>query len=279
MLQIVSEPIVNTLPRLRSTDMQFDVSKVRLQEISNNLTLIFFDDFNLLNESNLASIILHYNLDPNKVGLVIDEVKIIKDPYIYKKAKHVINPSKVYIRPIHIHHLSRMVENSIQEYIETNSWESFDNIINTSFSTLYETAGNWFQQRVMATTMPLQNKLKDRIQNTKERWKAGAQKYGKTAAMVGGGLAATYLVSDHLTKSYANDDYATHPFERSQLIAKLRTLVGKSAAYESEYERANEARKGILRRILDKIKAVIRSIKNKLFGSSPDMNNNTMGRY
>ena len=278
MLQVVNEPILNILPRLVSTDLSFDMSKVRLQEVSNDLTLIFFDDFNKLNESNLASVILHYNLDLDKVGLVIDEVKIIKDPYIYKKAKHVINPSKVYIRPIHTHHLSRMLENSIQEYIETNSWDSFDKIMNSSF-TLAETAGHWLQQRIMATTMPLQDKMKERIQNTKERWKAGAQKYGKTAAMVGGGLAATYLVSDHLTKSYANDDYATHPFERSQLIARLRTLVGKSAAYESEYERANEARKGILRRILDKIKSVIRAIKNKLFGNNSTDINNTMGRY
>ena len=278
MLQVVNEQILNILPRLVSTDLSFDVSKVRLQEVSNDLTLIFFDDFNKLNESNLASVILHYNLDLDKVGLVIDEVKIIKDPYIYKKAKHVINPSKVYIRPIHTHHLSRMLENSIQEYIETNSWDSFDKIMNSSF-TLAEMAGHWLQQRIMATTMPLQDKMKERIQNTKERWKAGAQKYGKTAAMVGGGLAATYLASDHLTKSYANDDYATHPFERSQLIARLRTLVGKSAAYESEYERANEARKGILRRILDKIKSVIRAIKNKLFGNNSTDINNTMGRY
>ena len=278
MLQVINEPILNILPRLVSTDLSFDVSKVRLQEVSNDLTLIFFDDFNKLNESNLASVILHYNLDLDKVGLVIDEVKIIKDPYIYKKAKHVINPSKVYIRPIHTHHLSRMLENSIQEYIETNSWDSFDKIMNSSF-TLAEMAGHWLQQRIMATTMPLQDKMKERIQNTKERWKAGAQKYGKTAAMVGGGLAATYLASDHLTKSYANDDYATHPFERSQLIARLRTLVGKSAAYESEYERANEARKGILRRILDKIKSVIRAIKNKLFGNNSTDINNTMGRY
>lgn len=278
MLQVVNEPILNILPRLVSTDISFDVSKVRLQEISNDFTLIFFDDFDKLNESNIASVILHYNLNPDKVGLVIDEVKIIKDPYIYKKAKHIINPSKVYIRPIHTHHLNRMVENSIQEYIETNSWESFDKIMNFPF-TLAETAGHWVRQRIMATTIPLQDKMKERIQNTKERWKAGGKKYTKTAAMVGGGLAATYLASDHLTKSYANDDYVTHPFERSQLIARLRTLVGKSAAYESEYERANEARKGILRRILDKIKSTIRAIKNKLFGNNSTDINNTMGRY
>lgn len=278
MLQVVNESILNILPRLVSTDISFDVSKVRLQEISNDFTLIFFDDFNKLNESNIASVILHYNLNPDKVGLVIDEVKIIKDPYIYKKAKHIINPSKVYIRPIHTHHLSRMVENSIQEYIETNSWESFDKIMNFSF-TLAETAGHWVRQRIMATTIPIQDKMKERIQNTKERWKAGAKNYAKTAAMVGGGLATTYLASDHLTKSYANADYATHPFERSRLIAMLRTLVGKSAAYESEYERANEARKGILRRILDKIKSTIRAIKNKLFGNNSTDINNTMGRY
>lgn len=278
MIQVITEPLINKLPRLNSID--FDVTKVRLQEISNDITLIFFDDFEQLSESNLASVILHYNLDPDKVGLVIDEVKIIKDPYIYKKAKYVINPSKVYIRPIHTHHLSRMVENSIQEYIETNSWESFDRIVRNNTFTISEDAVKWGLRRSSKIVPIVKNFVQNTLQNSKEHYKEKASQLGKTAALVGGGLAATYLATDHYSTQYANKDYAAPPQERSQLIATLRTLTGKFSAYESEYDRANEARKGILRKILDKIKATIRAIRNKLFGRNDyyTMNNN-MGRY
>lgn len=279
MIQVITEPIINKLPRLNVTDSSFDVNKVRLQEISNDITLIFFDDFEQLSEANLASVILHYNLDPDKVGLVIDEVKIIKDPYIYKKAKHVINPSKVYIRPIHTHHLSRMVEDTIQEYIKTNSWDSFDNLINNNSFTISEDALKWGLQRASNITPVVQHSVKNIIQTNKERYKKKAASIGKSAALMGGILGTTYLAADHYSTQYANKDYAAPPQERSQLIATLRTLTGKFSAYESEYDRANDARKGILRKILDKIKATIRAIRNKLFGRNDDYNMNNMGRY
>lgn len=272
MIQIINEPLLSKLPRLVNTDKKFDCTKIRLQEISNGNTLIFFDDFDQLTESNLTSVLLHYNLDPDKVGLVIDEVKIIKDPYIYKKAKHVINPSKIYIRPITTHHLSRMVEESIEDYIRTNSWNKFDNLIYSPF-TFSEGSIHWLKTRLKNSTSPLPDKMKERLNNTKDRFTSNLKTYGKKAAIFGGVLSAGYLAADHMSTKYANKDYAASPQERSQLIATLRTLTGKFSAYESEYDRANDVRKGILRRVLDKIKAAIRNIKNKLLGRSDyDMN-------
>ena len=90
----------------------------------------------------------------------------------------------------------------------------------------------------------------------------------KTGLALGGIYGAKKLIN-WATKKYADEDAKKHPDDRSMLIKKLRILRGKLPEYESKYQRAEREKwenRGIIGKIIYKIKTAIANILHKLKG-------------
>ena len=88
-----------------------------------------------------------------------------------------------------------------------------------------------------------------------------------STAKKGAALLGTLYVGKKIADHIADSDARKPRWQRSELIKKLRVLAGKKAEYESKYERAEREHlenKGIIGKILWKIKTAIRKLTDKL---------------
>lgn len=105
------------IKRLSPSDYAFDSSLIRIRRTP-TCDLIFYEDFENMSSNELAKVILEYNLDPDRVGVIIDEVKIIHNPYILRKTQKIINPSKIYIRPKNTVRTTKMIREAIEKLMK-----------------------------------------------------------------------------------------------------------------------------------------------------------------
>lgn len=105
------------IKRLDTKDYTFDPSLVRVLRTPTN-DLIFFEDFDTLSSDQLTRVILEYGLDPDRVGVIIDEVHIVHNPYIIRKTQKIINPSKIFIRPNKTVRTTKMIREAIESLMK-----------------------------------------------------------------------------------------------------------------------------------------------------------------
>ena len=258
---INNTPFQDPLPRLLPQDVDFDVQSVRILKINEGQHLILYDDYN---DSMLSKIMLKYGLNPDNVGLVLDEIKVIKSPHILVHAQKLVHPSKIYIRPVNVFRSKHKITEGINSFIKTRKWDKFDNYI---LKEEYENIADASKKIALGVGHGLQSGAQEGWKDTKENWKSGMKSFGTKVAVGAGGMVALNAILNKVTKDYANQDAKKAPFLRSKLIADLRILRGKLPEYENEYERARREEyenSNILGKIVLKIKWAIQWILRKL---------------
>ena len=248
--------------RLLPADLAFDPSLVRIQRTKSH-DLIFFEDYENLSTDNLTQVILNYNLDPDRLGVVIDEVRIINNPHILKNTKKIINPSRIFIKPISTVRSTKMIKEGIDYFINNNDWSLFDNYINESTENIENTANLIGKEILSGGKKGFESGLKD----AKENIQTDLGKWGKRAVKFSAGLYVTNKILNQISKEYAENDAKKPKNKRSRLIATLRVLKGKLPEYESKLERTKREdyeRRSLLGKIIFKIKSAILLILGKL---------------
>lgn len=257
--------ILDSLPKLDS--MPLDPDLIRVQE-AHGLQLIFYKDYLRLmqeSDSSFLRVIHKNNLDIDKVGLIIEEIDFVNNPRCISDAKHYINPKKVYIRPMSTKKHRKVLEDTLEYFEKYNDSTKFDIFIETP---LHETElafgpGNM----VTAIGNGARRGAQKAIENHKEDVIKRAKSVAAKTALAAGGLYAINKIAGHYTRKLADEDARKHPDDRSELIKKLRILKGKLPEYESKYQRAERekwANRGVIGRIIYKIKMAISNIMHKL---------------
>ena len=258
-------PITNSLPRL--DDMLLDPDLVRIQE-AHGLQLIFYKDYLRLmqeRDSSFIKVIHKNNLDIDKVGLIIEEIDFVNNPRCINDAKHYINPKKIYIRPMSTKKHRKVLEDSLEYFEKYDDSTKFDIFIE---SPLNETELA-FNKDAMVSEIGKGAKrgAMKAINSHKDDVIKRAKSVAVKTALAAGGLYAINKIAGHYTKKFADEDARKHPDNRSELIKKLRILRGKLPEYESKYQRAERekwANRGVIGKIIYKIKMAISNILHKL---------------
>lgn len=269
---IIKNAPLHEIRRVPYSDISFDTDVIRIQRTSNN-DLIFFEDFDNLSSKELTKVILEYDLDPDKIGVVIDEVRVLDNPHILSKTKKVLNPSKIFIRPVDTTRSTKMIEEGINHFINDNDWSLFDNYLTEEFDNTKRLMGQIGENIASSAKKGASQEWK----NVKQEFKDDMVSFGKKAVVFAGGLYAVNRALDHMTRKYAVSDARKPQVMRSKLIADLRILRGKLPYYESEITRTyDNKRRSLLGKIIHKIKSAISYILNKLrfSRSRNDMNVN-----
>lgn len=262
MKHVINNSPLQEIKRLSPSDLSFDASLVRIKR-TNTHDLIFFEDFDKLSSNQLTKVILEYNLDPDRLGVIIDEVKVLNNPHILSKTKKVINPSKIYIRPVDDTRYTKMIEEGINHFIEFGDWNKFDRYFleDSDFKNI-EATGLKIGQKL---SLGAKEEARKEWREVKNEFKSDVSNFGKKAVTFAGGLYAVNKILNDITKRYAENDAIKPENQRSKLIATLRVLKGKLPRYESELSRTYDyKRKSILGKIIYKIKSAIRFILQKL---------------
>lgn len=255
--------ILENIQRLLPTDMDINIDQVRIRRTP-NIDLIFYEDFEKMSSNDLTKVILEYNLDPDRIGVIIDEVKVFNNPHILYKARRVINPNKIYIRPISTARATKRITEAIDDFIESNNWDLFDQYINESE-----------HENIDKIKDNLVDNLIDNVKSgAQEGWKEAksdikkdVKKWGIRAAKVGAGMYLANKALNHITYHIARKDALKPEGQRSKLIATLRVLRGKLPSYEHQLQRTQREdyqKRNILGKIIYKIKEAIKSILRKL---------------
>lgn len=265
---ITSQPsiILYELERLPYSESCPKPDLVRVQE-AQGLQLVFYRDFQRIMESGDASFLQMVNrnkLDINRVGIVIEEVDFIDHPHYLNDAKHYVNPKKVYIRPMSTKKGRKLLEDALSHFELYHDPTLFDYFVSSSI--LAE------EGMVDAIVQGAKRGAKPELERHKEEVKSSAKSIALKTALAAGGLYAANQIASHYTKKYADEDARKHPYERSDLIRKLRMLRGKLPEYESKYQRAEREKwenRGIIGKIIYKIKTAIANILARLRGHHP----------
>lgn len=253
--------ILYDLERLPYSESCLKPELVRVQE-AQGLQLVFYRDFKRIMEAGDSSFLQMVNrnkLDIDRVGIVIEEVDVIDHPHYLNDAKHYVNPKKVYIRPMNTKKGRKLLEDALNRFELYNDPTLFDHFV--SSSTLAEDG------MVDAITQGIKKGTEQGWKRHKEEIKSSIKSIGLKAALAAGGLYAANQIVSGYTKQYADEDARKHPYERSDLIRKLRMLRGKLPEYESKYQRAEREKwenRGIIGKIIYKIKTAIANILIRL---------------
>ena len=257
MIKFVDQPsVLDSLPRMQYRDMT--IEEARLIESLDGTVYIFLDDYISLVESGKEALIYsHYHVDPSKLGVIVDEVRLINNPHYLRNKKKYIKNTKVSIRPLNTKHHTKLIEDAISFYEQYQDFTLFDQFINESDM---EDLKNGF---VHGITSAIRSEVPKQINQAKREAKDNLKRTAKQGAALLGTLYVGKKIADHV----ADNDAKKPRWQRSELIKKLRVLAGKKAEYESKYERAEREHwenKGIIGKILWKIKAAIRKLTDKL---------------
>lgn len=252
--------LLDSIQRLPYSEACIDPNQVRVQE-SHGLQLVFFKDYQRVLEEGDTAFLRMVNrngLDVDRIGLVLEEVDVINNPHYLNDAKHYVNPKKVYIRPMNTKRGRQMLESAIAHFELYDDPTLFDQFLD---GPLLE------GENLNAFIGGLKKGAKEEAKYQKDKLvhdvKSGAKKVGAAAV----GLYALNKVASHFTKKYAEEDAQKHPYERSELIKKLRILRGKLPEYESKYQRAEREKwenRGVIGRIIYRIKTAISNIMARL---------------
>lgn len=261
--EINNGTILEGIQRLLPIDMNINIHDVRIQRTP-NIDLIFYEDFDKLTSNDLTKIILEYNLNPDKLGVIIDEVKVFNNPHMLYKARRVINPKKIYIRPVSTARATKKITEAIEDFIENNNWDLLDQYINESeHANLDKVKDNLIDNLVGNVKQGASEGWKEAKQDVKNDIK----KWGIRAAKVGAGMYLANKALNHITYHIARKDALKPESQRSSIIAKLRVLQGKLPTYEHQLQRTRREdyeRRNILSKIIYKIKEAIKSLLRKL---------------
>jgi hypothetical protein len=257
MIKVIDQPsVLDSLPRLEYHDIS--IEEARLIEGLDGTVYIFLDDYVSLVESGRESLIYsHYHVDPSKLGVIVDEVRLINNPHYLKSKKKYIKNTKVSIRPLNTKHQTRLIEDAISFYEQYQDFTLFDQFINEDH---LDDLRNSVAQGI---TDGIKSEVYKQAHRVKGEVKADLSSTAKKGAALLGTLYLGKKIADHV----ADSDARKPRWQRSELIKKLRVLAGKKAEYESKYERAEREHwenKGIIGKILWKIKAAIRKLTDKL---------------
>lgn len=252
--------LLDSMERLPYREACIDPNQVRVQE-SNGLQLVFFKDYQRVVEEGDTAFLQMVNrngLDVDKIGIVLEEVDAINNPHYLNDAKHYVNPKKVYIRPMNTKRGRKMLETAIAHFELYDDPTLFDQFLDEP---ILEGA------RMDAFVGGVKKGAQDEAKYQKDKLVHDVKSGAKKVAMVAGGLYALNKVASHFTKKYADEDAKKHPYERSELIKKLRVLRGKLPEYESKYQRAEREKwenRGIIGKVIYRIKTAISNIMARL---------------
>ena len=121
------------LDSLQRIDQSLSPIHIRIQECKDGRQLIFFKDYKKLVEGSSVSlfqVINHHRLDPDMVGLIIEEIDVINNPHYLNDAKHYVNPKKVYIRPMSTKKSRKLCEEALDYFESTGDSSLFDKYVN-----------------------------------------------------------------------------------------------------------------------------------------------------
>lgn len=259
---LIKNSPLKEIKRLPVIENSFNSSLIRIKRIRDN-DLILYEDFENLSPNDLTKVILEYNLNPDNVGVLIDEVKILDHPYILSKTKKMVHPSKIYIKPVSTTRSTKMIKEGIDYFINTKDWSMFDNYIHEEHENIDATLPKIGAQ----VSVNAKAGAKQAWEDTKQDIANDVGLWGKKAVKYAGALYIANKTLNHLAKKYAESDAKKPRHLRSKLIADLRILKGKSAEYESKLERTRREdyeKRSILGKILFKIREAILYILNKL---------------
>lgn len=254
--------ILDSIQRIPYTESSIDPKQVRVQE-AHGLQLVFFKDYQRIMESSsytFLQMVNSNNLDVDRVGIVLEEVDVINNPHYLTDAKHYVNPKKLYIRPMNTKRGKKLLETAILHLEMYGDPSLFDQFVEKPLSLLEN-------ERIDSLIDGLNRGLKSGVDHQKEELAKSAKSAAKKAAVVAGGIYAINKAASHFTQKYADEDARKHPFKRSDLIKKLRILRGKLPEYESKYQRAERekwANRGVIGKIIYKIKTAISNIRARL---------------
>jgi hypothetical protein len=254
MIKVIDQPsVLDYLPRLEYQEMS--IEEARLIEGLDGTTYIFLDDYITLVESGRENLIYtHYHIDPSKLGFIVDEARLINHPHYLKNRKKYVKNTKVSIRPLNTRHHTKLIEEAIAFYEQYHDFTLFDQFVN-------EDNIDFVKDVAFSTAADvLKKKIPQVMEQKKQEAKDDLKKTAKRGAMLAGALYLGKKAADY----YADNDARKPKEQRSSLIAKLRVLKGKQAEYESKYEKAEYNKKGIIGKIIWKIKAAIKKILSKL---------------
>ena len=256
--------ILESMERLSADEVRIIPEMVRIQE-AQGLQLIFFKDYERIMEAGdtaFLQMVNKNNLDIDRIGIVLEEVDVIDNPHCLNDAKHYVNPKKVYIRPMNTTRSKKFLEQAIAHFELHNDPTFFDYFVETPIL-----EGDMIDKMVDAIKGGFKKGAKDEAIRQKDRLIDDAKSGAKKVALAGLGLLAINKLASHFTKKYADEDARKHPYERSELIKKLRVLRGKLPDYESKYQKAEREKwenRGILGKIVYKIKVAISNIIARL---------------
>ena len=256
--------ILESMERLPIDETRVLPELVRVQE-AHGLQLVFFKDYERILEAGDAAFLQMVNrnkLDIDRIGLVLEEVDVIDHPHYLNDAKHYVNPKKVYIRPMNTKRSKKLLEEAIAHFELYDDPTLFDRFVE---SPILE--GEMIDKMVGAIKGGFEKGDKEEAIRQKDRLIKDTKSGAKKVALAGLGLFAINKLASHFTKKYADEDARKHPYERSELIQKLRVLRGKLPEYESKYQKAEREKwenRGILGKIIYKIKVAISNIIARL---------------
>jgi hypothetical protein len=253
--------ILSDLPHLCQEDVELHSDQIRIFKRNNGEALIFFEDYERLSEENpqlLVKVIHENGLDPDKIGFLIDESTLLWErSRLCRIARNATPRKKLFIRPLNTRHTTKMIREALFHLQETGDESMFDNYINEdSIKSILQSFGKGFGKGAVGQG-------EKEVAQIKKDVKSGAKKVAIGAALIGG----TGYALNKIASKYADDDARKHPAYRSELIKKLRSLTGLLPEYEGKYARADRLsyqQKGIIGKIIHKIKAAIKAIKFKL---------------
>lgn len=260
MKYIIRNSLLKDIPRLLIEDMKFDPALVRIKRIRHN-DLIYFEDFNNLSSNELTKVILEYNLNPDNIGVVIDEIKVLDNPHILSKTKKIVNPSKIFIRPVDTTRSTQRIQEGINEFIKNQDWGLFDNYLTEEFDNTSKIMRQIGQN--MATN--IKKGASEEWDKTKKEFKNDVTSFGKKAVALTGGLYVANRFLDKVTQRYAENDSQKPKALRSKLLSDLRVLRNKLHFYEAALTKGPSPQKrSLLGKIIYKIKSAISHILHKL---------------
>lgn len=250
--------LLSDIPRLPIRENQITVDDVRVIKLREG-HLIFFDDYERILEQGgplLAQVIHKYGIDPDKLGLIVDEVRLIRKPHLCKIAKNACPSGKLFIRRINTARTTKLAEEALEYFYENGDSSKFDAFVEGTLGDGMAKIGKAFGQGVGRAAAQQGKQFKKDAISTAKKGALGLAVLG-TASYLAGKKASQMV----------DDDARKHPAYRSQLIAKLRTLRGLLPKYEGKYARADRLsyeQKGILGKMIHKIKAAIKAITFRL---------------
>ena len=263
----ITQPRISILESIERLPIEETIIKpemVRVQE-AQGLQLVFFKDYQRILEAGdtaFLQVINRNGLDIDRVGIVIEEVDAINHPHYLNDAKHYVNPKKVYIRPMSTKRGKKLLEEAIAHFELYDDPTLFDQFLETTI-----TEGELLDNMMNAVKGGLKKGAEEEAIRQKDRLISDAKSGAKKVAIAGLGLLAANKIASHFTKKYADEDARKHPYERSELIKKLRILRGKLPEYESKYQKAEREKwenRGIIGKIIYKIKIAISNIMARL---------------